>query len=144
MKTGTVKWFNLQKGYGFIHPDDGGPNIFVHKSAVESAGLSDLKEGQRMIFRDLAERAHRRPIRHVVDTAFVCNDTASRRPFRHDGSVRYHFRLHLIDNVGSVSVRKEGGLTRARTRLPRPICLAENRGALRVSRNDRTCGDGYG
>jgi CspA family cold shock protein len=50
MKTGTVKWFNLQKGYGFIHPDDGGPNIFVHKSAVESAGLSDLKEGQRMIF----------------------------------------------------------------------------------------------
>ena len=38
MKIGTVKWFNLQKGYGFIHPDDGGPNIFVHIAAVESAG----------------------------------------------------------------------------------------------------------
>jgi cold shock protein len=50
MKTGTVKWFTLQKGYGFIHPDDGSPNIFVHISAVQSAGLSDLKEGQRVIF----------------------------------------------------------------------------------------------
>ena len=50
MKIGTVKWFNLQKGYGFIHPDDGGPNIFVHIAAVESAGMSDLKEGQRVIF----------------------------------------------------------------------------------------------
>ena len=50
MKIGTVKWFNLQKGYGFIHPDDGGPNIFVHMSAIESAGMSDLKEGQRVIF----------------------------------------------------------------------------------------------
>ena len=50
MKIGAVKWFNLQKGYGFIHPDDGGPNIFVHIAAVESAGMSDLKEGQRVIF----------------------------------------------------------------------------------------------
>jgi cold shock protein len=50
MKIGTVKWFNLQKGYGFIHPDDGGRNIFVHIAAVESAGMSDLKEGQRVIF----------------------------------------------------------------------------------------------
>ncbi len=50
MKTGTVKWFTLQKGYGFIHPDDGSPNIFVHISAVQSAGLADLKQGQRVIF----------------------------------------------------------------------------------------------
>ena len=50
MKIGTVKWFNLQKGYGFIHPDDGGPYIFVHIAAVESAGMSALKEGQRVIF----------------------------------------------------------------------------------------------
>jgi CspA family cold shock protein len=50
MKIGTVKWFNLQKGYGFIHPDDGSPNVFVHTSAVRSAGMSDLKEGQRVIF----------------------------------------------------------------------------------------------
>ena len=50
MKIGTVKWFNLQKGSGFIHPDDGSPNIFVHMSAIASAGVSDLNEGQRVIF----------------------------------------------------------------------------------------------
>src|SRR5271155_4091783 len=50
MKIGTVKWFNLQKGYGFIHPDDGSRNVFVRTSAVDSAGMSDLKEGQRVIF----------------------------------------------------------------------------------------------
>ncbi len=50
MKTGTVKWFNLQKGYGFIQPDDGGPNIFVDIAAVECAGMRGLKEGQRLIF----------------------------------------------------------------------------------------------
>jgi cold shock protein len=50
MKIGTVKWFNLQKGYGFIHPDDGSPSVFVHTSAVDSAGMSDLKEGQRVTF----------------------------------------------------------------------------------------------
>ena len=50
MKIGTVKWFNLRKGYGFIHPDDDGRNIFVHIAAVESAGMNDLKEGQRVIF----------------------------------------------------------------------------------------------
>jgi cold shock protein len=50
MKIGTVKWFNLQKGYGFIHPDHGSPNVVVHMSAVDSAGMSDLKEGQRVIF----------------------------------------------------------------------------------------------
>jgi cold shock protein len=50
MKIGTVKWFNLQKGYGFIHPDDGSPNVFVHTSTLEKAGMSDLKAGQRVIF----------------------------------------------------------------------------------------------
>ena len=50
MATGTVKWFNGQKGYGFIQPDDSGNDVFVHISAVERAGLSDLKEGQRISF----------------------------------------------------------------------------------------------
>jgi CspA family cold shock protein len=50
MKIGTVKWFNLHRGYGFIHPDDGSPNISVDMFAVASAGMTDLKEGQRVIF----------------------------------------------------------------------------------------------
>jgi CspA family cold shock protein len=45
---GAVKWFNSQKGYGFIQPDDGGKDVFVHISAVERAGLSNLNEGQKI------------------------------------------------------------------------------------------------
>ena len=50
MTTGTVKWFNPTKGYGFIEPDDGGNDAFVHISAVERAGLSTLNEGQKVSF----------------------------------------------------------------------------------------------
>src|SRR5262249_33718768 len=50
MATGTVKWFNGQKGFGFIAPDDGGNDIFVHISAVERAGLSGLAEGQKISY----------------------------------------------------------------------------------------------
>jgi CspA family cold shock protein len=50
MATGTVKWFNDQKGYGFIQPDAGGQDIFVHISAVERSGLGSLKEGQKVGF----------------------------------------------------------------------------------------------
>ena len=50
MATGTVKWFNTTKGYGFIKPDDGGSDMFVHISAVERAGLSSLAEGQKVSF----------------------------------------------------------------------------------------------
>ena len=48
MAQGTVKWFNSQKGYGFIQPDAGGPDVFVHISAVERAGLRSLNEGQKV------------------------------------------------------------------------------------------------
>jgi CspA family cold shock protein len=50
MATGTVKWFNEQKGYGFIQPEQGGADIFVHISAVQRAGLAGLNEGQRVSF----------------------------------------------------------------------------------------------
>jgi len=50
MATGTVKWFNPAKGFGFIEPDDGGEDAFVHISAVEQAGLSTLQEGQKVNF----------------------------------------------------------------------------------------------
>jgi cold shock protein len=56
MKTGTVKWFSLTKGYGFIHPDDGGPNIFVDVFAVECAGMIRLKEGQRLTFENRSDK----------------------------------------------------------------------------------------
>ncbi len=50
MTTGTVKWYNGQKGYGFIQPEDGGSDVFVHVSAVERAGMQSLQEGQRVSF----------------------------------------------------------------------------------------------
>lgn len=50
MTTGTVKWFNGQKGFGFIQPNDGGTDVFVHISAVERAGLTGLAEGQQVSF----------------------------------------------------------------------------------------------
>ena len=56
MNTGTVKWFNTTKGYGFIQPDDGGKDVFVHISAVERAGLRSLNEGQKVEFQEREER----------------------------------------------------------------------------------------
>ena len=56
MTTGTVKWFNSQKGFGFIAPDDGSKDAFVHISAVERAGLSDLQEGQKLDFELISDR----------------------------------------------------------------------------------------
>jgi CspA family cold shock protein len=56
MAEGTVKWFNAQKGFGFIAPDGGGSDAFVHISAVERAGLSELREGQKVSFELVADR----------------------------------------------------------------------------------------
>jgi CspA family cold shock protein len=56
MARGTVKWFNSQKGYGFIQPQDGGKDVFVHISAVERAGLSGLNEGQSIEFEVISNR----------------------------------------------------------------------------------------
>jgi len=56
MTTGTVKWFDSTKGFGFIAPDDGGRDAFVHISAVERAGLPTLREGQKVGFQLVADR----------------------------------------------------------------------------------------
>jgi len=56
MDTGTVKWFNSQKGFGFIQPTNGGTDVFVHISAVERAGMSTLNEGQKLTFDVVADR----------------------------------------------------------------------------------------
>jgi CspA family cold shock protein len=56
MAVGTVKWFNSQKGYGFISPQGGGKDVFVHISAVETAGLSNLNEGQRVEYEEVANK----------------------------------------------------------------------------------------
>jgi CspA family cold shock protein len=56
MATGTVKWFNAQKGYGFIQPDSGGKDVFVHISAVERAGISALAEGQKVQYEIARDR----------------------------------------------------------------------------------------
>ncbi|SBW03623.1 putative cold shock protein y4cH [uncultured Alphaproteobacteria bacterium] len=56
MASGTVKWFNAQKGFGFITPDNGGSDAFVHISAVERAGLSSLDEGQKVEYELVADR----------------------------------------------------------------------------------------
>jgi CspA family cold shock protein len=56
MATGTVKWFNSTKGYGFIQPDNGGKDVFVHVSAVEQAGLRGLNEGQKVSFEETPDK----------------------------------------------------------------------------------------
>jgi CspA family cold shock protein len=56
VQTGTVKWFNAQKGYGFIQPSSGGPDVFVHISAVERAGLPGLKDGQKVSYEIVTDR----------------------------------------------------------------------------------------
>ena len=59
MTTGTVEWFNAPKGFAFIQPEDGGKDVFVHITAVQTAGLQDLAENQRVTYEVVAERGKR-------------------------------------------------------------------------------------
>ena len=65
MANGTVKWFNTEKGYGFIEPSDGGKDIFVHSSAVQQAGMQTLKEGQKVSY-ELVENRGRQAAGNLV------------------------------------------------------------------------------
>lgn len=56
MASGTVKWFNATKGYGFVQPDDGGKDVFLHISAVEKAGLSTVNEGAKISYEEVANK----------------------------------------------------------------------------------------
>ncbi len=56
MATGTVKWFNTTKGYGFIQPDEGGKDVFVHVTAVERSGLKGLRDGQQISYDVVSDR----------------------------------------------------------------------------------------
>lgn len=56
MAIGTVKWFNLTKGYGFVEPEDGGKDVFLHKSALERAGIQSVNEGQKIEYELAAGR----------------------------------------------------------------------------------------
>ncbi|MDD9902361.1 MAG: cold-shock protein [Rhodospirillaceae bacterium] len=66
MASGTVKWFNPQKGYGFIEPSDGGKDAFVHISAVEQAGMSTLREGQKVEYELVPGRNGRSSAENLV------------------------------------------------------------------------------
>ncbi len=67
MAAGTVKWFNPTKGYGFIEPEDGSKDVFVHISAVERAGLSNLREGQKIQFEVVPGRDGKISADNLVD-----------------------------------------------------------------------------
>jgi CspA family cold shock protein len=69
MQTGIVKWFNAQKGFGFIQPESGGPDVFVHISAVERAGLNGLNEGQKLSFEVVADRRNGKSSADRLQTA---------------------------------------------------------------------------
>ena len=69
MNKGTVKFFNTTKGFGFIQPDNGGPDVFVHVSAVERSGMHSLNEGQKVVFDTETDRRSGKPAVNHIEAA---------------------------------------------------------------------------
>jgi len=106
MTTGVVKWFNGQKGYGFIQPDDGGKDVFVHISAVERAGLSHLNEGQKISFEVTADRRTGK------------TSAGNLRVWRYtSGARRYVLSLALVNGFRAWANRRNDKLSACRSTL---------------------------
>ena len=93
MAQGTVKWFNTQKGYGFINPDDGDNDVFVHITAVQNSGLNGLNEGQKVTY-DLEEQRNGKMaavgLGFVVVLSVNRQDQDRLRPFFHYAALQDH------------------------------------------------------
>ena len=83
MATGTVKWFNTQRGYGFIQPDDGSKDVFVHISAVEQSGIGNLHEGQKLTYEVERGQGARRPRLRFEHSRAAHKSAAAPVPRRH-------------------------------------------------------------
>ena len=99
MPQGTVKWFNPMKGYGFIQPQEGGKDVFVHISAVERAGLSTLNEGQTVQYELVENRGEQeREVNELIAPRYMGERLGSRRWEAIKGSDRIGIRMR-IDKV---------------------------------------------
>ena len=136
MKIGTVRWFNIEKGRGYIHPDDGGPNIFVDRPAVERAGMSDLKIGQRIAFE--IQRNERTGDISAVSLKVLAPATPAQfdRSLTTAKSFRHHLCLYFIGNVADLAARKN--VTSIRCWLTRPALCLISRSAC-VSNDQGRC-----
>src|SRR3546814_15349447 len=94
MPVGTVKWFNSTKGYGFIQPDNGGPDVFVHISVVERAGLRGLNEGQKVSFEE--QRDPKRGQTSAENLTAVLTVSASRRGGHRAAGAPLRFRAERV------------------------------------------------
>lgn len=90
MPNGKVKWFNPQKGYGFIEPQDGSKDVFVHISAVESAGISNLNEGDSLSFEVVSENGKEKAD-SLIKSKYVCFLTL----WEHTEQIGYFFWIFL-------------------------------------------------
>ena len=111
MATGTVKFFNAQKGFGFIVQDGGGPDVFVHISAVERAGMSNLNEGQKLSFDIEADRKNGKSAAANLQAVYTNDGETPARKRR-----RFSFCPNLI--ISDRTARKEGAKEDAMAKKP--------------------------